>query len=106
MNTLKERIGARIQDLRKKRGLTQEKLSELVNITPVYLSGIERGRENPTLDLLINILEKLDVQPDEIFSCVQNDDPVKRKDIAHNLLDKATDEQLKILLKILSAIIN
>ena len=39
----KELIGSRIKELRKKKGLSQEELSEKADITPNYLSRIERG---------------------------------------------------------------
>ena len=34
-------IGKRIQDFRKKKGMTQEELSEILEITPHYLSALE-----------------------------------------------------------------
>ena len=46
---LKQMIGARIKDIRTKKGLTQEQLAEKIEINPKYLSSIERGLENPTL---------------------------------------------------------
>jgi transcriptional regulator with XRE-family HTH domain len=42
-------IGKRIQELRKARGLSQEKIAEKADISSTYLSRIECGRENPTL---------------------------------------------------------
>ena len=46
----KRLIGARIKSLRRGRGLTQEKVAEKTGISVNYLSRIERGLENPTLD--------------------------------------------------------
>lgn len=40
---LKRNIGKRIKEIRKKRGLSQEKLSELVDIEQNTLSYIETG---------------------------------------------------------------
>jgi len=39
----KQMIGARIKEIRNKKGLTQEQLSEKMEINPKYLSSIERG---------------------------------------------------------------
>ena len=36
-------IGRRIQEIRKQKGLTQEQMAERVNISPHYLSALERG---------------------------------------------------------------
>ena len=46
-------IGARIQKMRKRKGLTQEQLSEKVNVSPHYLSALERGVYNIKLTLLV-----------------------------------------------------
>ena len=51
----KQLVGERIKALRMKKGLTQEELAEVVGINPKYLSGIERGRENPTFNILITV---------------------------------------------------
>jgi len=41
---LKQMIGARIKEIRSKRGITQDQLSERMEINPKYLSSIERGK--------------------------------------------------------------
>ena len=102
---LKQMIGARIKEIRTKRGITQDQLSERMEINPKYLSSIERGKENPTLNTLINLSQSLDVNMDDLFSFVEIEDPDKRKSLIISLLDEANDEQLKLAFKILSVII-
>ena len=101
----KQMIGARIKDIRNKKGLTQEQLSEKMKINPKYLSSIERGNENPTLNTLIKLAESLEVDLSKIFSFVQIEDPEKRKSMITSLLDQADNEQLKMAFKVLSAIL-
>jgi transcriptional regulator with XRE-family HTH domain len=48
----RQQLGQRLRHLRRVRGYTQEQLAERIDISPKYLSSIERGAENPTLDLL------------------------------------------------------
>ena len=36
-------IGERIKETRKKAGLSQEKLAEMIDVTTVYISRVERG---------------------------------------------------------------
>ena len=48
MKTTKELLGGRIKELRKLKGLSQEKLSEKINIDPKHLSRIEVGRGFPS----------------------------------------------------------
>ena len=104
MNT-KQMIGARVKEIRNKKGLTQEQLSERMEINPKYLSSIERGNENPTLNTLIKLSESLEVDLGEIFSLIQIEDPGERKSMITSLLDQADNEQLKLAFKVLSAIL-
>lgn len=48
-------IGNRIKELRKKKHLTQFQLAELVDVSSVYVSYIENGKRQLSLDNLINI---------------------------------------------------
>jgi len=46
---------------RKLSGLTQEKLAEKADVHPVYISALERGVENVSLDTLYRIARALNV---------------------------------------------
>lgn len=59
--SLKAVLGARVRDLRRSRGLTQEKLAEQLDVTPRYLAGIERGERNLTLDSVDALAAQLGV---------------------------------------------
>ncbi len=63
----KRALGRRLKALRKRAALTQEDLAERAGINSKYISGIERGRENPTLDTLLLLASELGVQPVELF---------------------------------------
>ena len=91
-------IGARIKEIRTKKGITQERLSERMEINPKYLSSIERGKENPILNILVRLSESLEVDLGEIFSFVEAEDPTKRKSQIIFLLDEADSEQMKLIL--------
>lgn len=58
---LKTALGARVRDLRRSRGLTQERLAEQLGVTPRYLAGIERGERNLTLDSVDALAAQLEV---------------------------------------------
>jgi transcriptional regulator with XRE-family HTH domain len=53
--------------LRKERKISQMKLSELVNISPNYLNAVENGKNFPSLDVLQQIIDVLDVLPYQLF---------------------------------------
>ena len=48
-------------------GLSQHKLAEQLGITQTFLSEIERGRKNPSLEQFFRICEALEIKvfPDE-----------------------------------------
>ncbi|BBO73123.1 transcriptional regulator [Desulfosarcina widdelii] len=101
---IKQLLGARIKEIRKKRHLTQEQLAEKVGINPKYVSSIERGKENPTLDTFIKIAESLEVGIGDLFNRLEPENPKRRiKDIV-SMLEQAPAEQQKLALKVLSAL--
>ena len=53
--------------LREKRGLSQQRLSELAGLNRNYVSDVERGRRNPCLNNIVKLAEALDVSPAELF---------------------------------------
>lgn len=54
-------IGVRLKELRKKQGLTQSKLAQLVDVTPSNISQVESNLIYPSLAALIKIAEALSV---------------------------------------------
>lgn len=53
--TTRKAIGARIRLLRQQNGLTQVKFANMVNVERAYLSKVEAGERNPSIDLLERI---------------------------------------------------
>jgi transcriptional regulator with XRE-family HTH domain len=60
-------VGGRVRDLRVRRGLTQEQLAFEAQIDLTYLGGIERGRRNPSLLVMVQIASALGVAPAELL---------------------------------------
>ena len=61
-------IGRRIQQFREAAGLTQDAVSESAEITTVYLSKIENGHVNPSLEALNRICLAIHCDLSEILS--------------------------------------
>lgn len=101
----KQLIGLRIKNARIQSKLTQEALAERIGINSKYLSGIERGKENPTLKTMLDIASALGVSPNEFFTTIEADDSVNRRVLIDELLNKADEEQIRIFHQILSAMI-
>jgi transcriptional regulator with XRE-family HTH domain len=67
MATLTEKFGLRIRELRKKQGLTQEKLAELAKMDYSYLNLIEAGKRNPSLKRVAKLARVLKISLSELF---------------------------------------
>jgi len=60
-------LSDRIRHYRKAKKLTQSELSELLFVSPGYITEIEAGRRTPSLPLLVKLFELLDCSPNDLF---------------------------------------
>ncbi len=103
----RQKLGARIKELRLKRGLTQQRLGDLCELSYKYLGNVERARENPTFDALLKIASGLGIEPWEllVFEHTDKDPAALRKEL--NVLLKDADlSSLQAAVKILRALSN
>ena len=61
MDDLRAALGQRVRDLREGLRLSQEQLAERAELHWTYVSGIERGRRNPGLNILACLAKALRV---------------------------------------------
>lgn len=67
MENLNTSIGNRISQLRKRQGLTQEKLAEELDISHKHVSEVERGTSSLSLEKLIDAGKRLDCTMDYLI---------------------------------------
>ena len=60
-------IGQRIKQKRIEKGLTQEKLAELVGVGPSHMSHLESGKTVASLDVFIKLCNVLECSADELL---------------------------------------
>jgi transcriptional regulator with XRE-family HTH domain len=74
-NLLNEQIGHRIREKRESLGLSREKLSEIIGISPQFLAEIETGKKGMSSSTLFRICNGLSVSADYIIMgrCRSND---------------------------------
>ena len=60
-------IGKRIKQLRIEKRLTQEKLSEMVDIGASHMSHIESGTTVPSFEVYVALVNALDCSSDELL---------------------------------------
>lgn len=77
---IKKKLGQRIKYYRKARGLSQESLAEMLDISPRSLGNAENGRYFLSLTNLQKLFEVLNINPYELFIF----DKEAPKDIVYN----------------------
>ncbi len=102
----KRLLGKRINEIRKRQGLSQERLAERASISAQYVSNIERGKENPTLDLLLRLAEALRVSLGQLcdFETVEDLNRRKMRSSIGAILKKSDPDQLRLALKLLRSL--
>jgi len=69
--TLIQAFGKVIRLRRTRKGLSQEKFSFEAGFDRTYVSGIERGRRNPTLTTIQRLAEALGTEPSSLLRAAQ-----------------------------------
>ncbi|MDN3447809.1 helix-turn-helix transcriptional regulator [Psychrobacter sp. APC 3281] len=59
-------FGKRVREVRRNKGISQEKLAELAGIDRSYMGNIERGEKNITLKKVYEICEALGVDINDL----------------------------------------
>lgn len=95
-------LGQRIRDLRRKRGLTQEQLAELADLSTPYVSHLERGSKKPSLAVLVRLSESLEVTADQLLSGNQVMDKTAYYLEVQELLEDCTTCERAVLTDIIS----
>ena len=102
----KELLGKRVKELRKAKGLTQDKLSEQLNIDQKQLSRIEVGKSFPSFDTLENLSKLLKVEIKELFEFEHHlKSPEEMRKEIEQLIGEADDEKIVLLLNLIRAAI-
>ncbi len=65
---IKKRFGKAIRRRRRELDLSQEKLAEIAEIHRTYISSIERGERNPSLENIEKLAKALDISIADLFA--------------------------------------
>ncbi|WFQ79569.1 helix-turn-helix transcriptional regulator [Xenorhabdus sp. SF857] len=66
-NNIRSLFGQRIRYLRREAGMSQEAFADKCGLDRTYVSGIERGVRNPTLEIIYVIANGLQIELSELF---------------------------------------
>ena len=65
---IKLKIGQRIKELRKELELSQESLAYKAEVDRTYVTDVENGRRNVSIEILERLIKALDVSITEFFN--------------------------------------
>ncbi|WP_271894140.1 helix-turn-helix domain-containing protein [Candidatus Phyllobacterium onerii] len=65
---MRKLVGQNFSRLRREKGLTQEEIEERSGFSQQYLSGLERGRRNPTVITIYELAQALGVDYLELLA--------------------------------------
>ncbi len=60
-------LGLNIAYYRKKKNISQLKLAEMVNISRTHMSRIETAECAPSIDVIFDICDALEIEPSKLF---------------------------------------
>jgi transcriptional regulator with XRE-family HTH domain len=63
---MRQLVGRNVQRIRQKNDLTQEQLAEISGFSQQYISGLEKGRRNPTIVTIYELALALGVSHMEL----------------------------------------
>ncbi len=98
-------FGKRINMVRKNRGLTADKLSELCNINATYLRQIEGGTKVPSLPVFINICNALKISPNYLLQDMLEDNEVSNIQELAKLWENTSPCQQEIAIAMIRAVL-
>ncbi len=91
-------LGRRIRLTRKKRGLSQNVLSEMIDKTPAYLSYIEGGFKCMSLDTFVDLVNALNTTADDLLRDSLNNTVIIIHNSFSELLSDCTQYEERVLL--------
>lgn len=95
-------ISKNIKHYRERFRLTQEKLAEILEVSPHYIYELERGTRQPSLKMLLQIAEIFHVTVDCLVS--ENISESNTENKLNSLISGLTNEQSENLYEILTAL--
>lgn len=111
MDSLSYEIGKNIRKYRKLKGLTLEKLADILETETNYLGQCERGERRFSLDKIIDIIEYFGITPNDIIPAPCRADTGRDSEKAlylqkiNSILAECSDNQLAVVFNILEDIV-
>lgn len=98
-------IGPNIRKYRLERGMKQEQLAELTDLSANYIGMVERADKIPSLTTFIHILNALDVSADMVLGDVLNSRYEIRSSLVFDKIGKLSDKNQQLIYSVIEAML-
>ncbi len=98
-------IGQHIRKYRIEKGMKQEQLAELTNLSANYIGMVERADKIPSLTTFIRILNALNVSADMVLGDVLNDRYEIKSSLAFDRINKLPDKDQQMIYAVIDTIL-
>ncbi len=92
MANFQQKFGLRLRELRKRKGLTQEHLAELLNIGVRSVGKIETGNSFPSTETMEKIINVFEISPVELFDFEHFQSKDSLKDLIFDMVNSNPDK--------------
>ncbi len=104
MNLDKKFIGRQIRLRRMEQNISQEKFSELIDISPRHMCTIENGKSFPSIETLVKIADILHINLNEFFSLPESKDDNPLRIEVMQLVQISDENDLQLIKEIIKAV--
>lgn len=102
---VKKLVGKRIREYRQKHKMSQEQLSEIIDIDSKHLSNIELGKNMPNPQLLLRIALAFNIEIKDLFEVCHLLPDKELKTELINIIEKLNSEQLRYAYKYIKSFV-
>lgn len=101
MDTKLQELGARVREARSRLDLNQNELAEKAQLHPTYISQIENGKANMSVDVFMRLTEALQVSADWLLQAdVPSVNALQINEVV-DLLSDCSQTEMKAILKMI-----
>ena len=101
-----QKVGRRIQEVRKSRGLTQAELSQMVDLSTKYISNVECGFKTPKLNTFVSIAYALQCDANLLLADVLDVTTGQESGLVSKKLLALPPEEQRRILRVLEVMID
>lgn len=93
ISMIEESFGRVLRELRRSRGLSQDKLADLTDTHRTYISQLERGLRSPSLRTLTAVAAALSISIRDLMGLVEDEEAGRSDRLTGNAIDHGERER-------------